>query len=880
MTPLCCITCANPVRPGTHKTSCPLCKLELENYVHKHRELKCQSCILTEHFTDDEYSIIHKNLILKGYVSMEKARAKAEHSLYLAESKKTSIEEKIDRNELDKFNGIAKTIEQALEIQISKLEKITEENFLASELWVRNMKARLASVYQGCIANNQATIVSVAQMAGNLVFLSTATELLSSMEALVAKHMHQSSNCSTDQQLLNVCSPNSAIVSLIRQNVMDTLSKSLPLFKSHHNIKGILDSITLAKNIYVGHADLFKIHIVKSGLYVLPTVLVLPPKTTLGGASRRGEMSTMEQKLQCKFESRIMQTLTINKKHRSIIYGTIVLTEHSTIFNLYIIGRVYIVGSNVNIINCTIESTPAYSSESFTERYTGLPNCPVISKDNSMASTIPKLSKLIKSSAPDCLSLRAISQTLKNLGVELDADSLAQLERDLGIINPCLVVTNKAASALLIKSKVNSNSLTSLSFNLSHKVPERGSTLYVGPKCPILVSSMSQLYIHGSSIFCTQINPPAMNTSFQSVRLSPVLEPDTQKSVVNSAIGYAQDYTREAERHSKELHNTETNEDTAANFSFIFTPDRFLKDTEMILKGSLISVKGDSHLTMNDTHLFNSFVGVYTSDSSIHTNTCFITNCCVGSMVTDNAYDARFVYTVFSENGIGTMMHRLRNTSALYLSRYEMSSICGVVISNTAIDTNINHKYRVTEQKVPLSSTTPKLEGYEEDSIIGGSILLDVGPLSVTQSQSGEATGKPIYNTLSLRSSPALTKSTQLTSATKLPDHHCILVSKCDYQASNISCLAIVEDHIHHHSMNNMNCIMLHRNRIEVTQKRTPKGSVILQGESVSHWFNSIPMTNWIIPSANPDEYIKIIPRGADLAQILSTTLTSHTAIV
>ncbi|ESU40081.1 Hypothetical protein GSB_154988 [Giardia duodenalis] len=39
-------------------------------------------------------------------------------------------------------------------------------------------------------------------------------------------------------------------------------------------------------------------------------------------------------------------------------------------------------------------------------------------------------------------------------------------------------------------------------------------------------------------------------------------------------------------------------------------------------------------------------------------------------------------------------------------------------------------------------------------------------------------------------------------------------------------------------------------------------------------------MTNWIIPSANPDEYIKIIPRGADLAQILSTTLTSHTAIV
>lgn len=129
MTPLCCITCANPVRPGTHKTSCPLCKLELENYVHKHRELKCQSCILTEHFTDDEYSIIHKSLILKGYVSMEKARAKAEHSLYLAESKKTSIEEKIDRNELDRFNGVAKTLNRPLKFRSASLKRSQRRTF-------------------------------------------------------------------------------------------------------------------------------------------------------------------------------------------------------------------------------------------------------------------------------------------------------------------------------------------------------------------------------------------------------------------------------------------------------------------------------------------------------------------------------------------------------------------------------------------------------------------------------------------------------------------------------------------------------------------------------------------------------------------------------
>lgn len=852
----------------------------METHAHKRQELKCQSCILTEHFADDKHSATHKSLILKAYVSMEQARTKAEASLYLAESKKTSIEEKIDRNELDRFGRVATTIEQALEVQISKLEKITEENFLASELWVRNMKARLASVYQGCIASNQATVDFIAQRAGNLVFMSTAAELLASMEDLATRHMHQLASSSTDRSAPAAHAPTGSLISLVRQNVMDTLSASLPLFKSHHNIKGILDSVALAKNIYVGHADLFKIHILKTGLYVLPAALVLPPRTTLGGASSRGGTDVAEQKAQCRFESRVTQSLTANRKRRSVVYGTVILTDNSTIFNLHIIGRVYVIGSNANIINCTIESTPAYSSESFTDRYTGLPGCPIASRDRSMASSVPRLQKLLRSSSPNNLSLAAISQALERVGVTLTADSLAHLERDLATINPCLVVTNRSTSTLLIKSRINSNSLASLPFSLSHKLPESESSLYVGPRCPVLVSSASQLYIHGSSVFCTQINPLAMTTSFRTVALSPILELDTQRSLMNSAISRTQDFGGQGSRHPRELCSLEAAEEPAKNLPFMLTPDRFLRDREMIVKGSLIVVKEGSHLAMSDTHLFNSFVGVYTSDGSVHANTCFINNCCVGAIVANDAYDARFVYTVFSENGIGAMMHRLRNTSALYLSRYEMSSVCGLVISNTAIDTNINYRYRVSEQRAAPAPEAPSPAEQEEDSIIGGSLVFDTVPSSVVQSQSGEATGKPMYGTLSLRTSPILTKSTHLTSATKLPEHHCILVSKCDYQASNVSSLAIVEEHAGHHSINTASCILLHRNRIEVTQKRAPRRSVILQGENVSQWFTSIPATNWIIPSADPREYIEIIPRGTDLAQILSTNLVSNTATI
>ncbi|EFO60925.1 Hypothetical protein GLP15_3679, partial [Giardia lamblia P15] len=586
----CCITCANLVRPGAHKILCPLCKLELETHAHKRQELKCQSCILTEHLTDDTHGAAHKRLILKAYVSMEQARARAEASLYLAESKKTSIEGKIDRNELERFSRVATTIEQALEVQTGKLEKITEENFLASELWVRNMKARLASVYQGCIANNQATIDFIAQRAGNLVFMSTVAELFASMEDLATKHMRQLTGSSSDCPAPNGHAPNGPLISLVRQNVTDTLSKSLPLFKSHYNIKGILDSVTLAKNIYVGHADLFRIHILKTGLYILPAALVLPPRTTLGGASSRGETGTAEQRVQCRFESRIMQSLTANKKRRSVAYGTVVLTDNSTIFNLHIIGRVYVVGSNVNIINCTIESAPAYSSESFTDQYTGSSRCPMVSKDCSMASSVPRLQKLLRSSSPNDRSLAAVSQALERVGVTLAADSLAHLERDLATINPCLVVTNRSTSALLIKSKINSNSLASLPFNLSHKLPASESHLYVGPNCPILVSSASQLYIHGSSVFCTQINPLAMTTSFQTVALSPILELDTQRSLMNSALSHTQSFGGQTRRYPRESRSLEAAEGLAKDLPFMLTPDRFLTDREMVVKGSLVVV--------------------------------------------------------------------------------------------------------------------------------------------------------------------------------------------------------------------------------------------------------------------------------------------------
>lgn len=876
MTSLCCITCANPIRPGVHKISCPLCKLELETHAHKGRDSKCQSCILTEHFMDKEYSATHKSFILKEYISMERARAKAEHSLYLAESKKTSIEEKIDHNELSRFNRMAKDIEQALEIQINKLEQINEENFLASELWVRNMKARLVSVYQGCIANNSPTVECIAKMAGNLIYLSTTTELFSAIEDLTIKYIHQP----IDRTLKNTLGPTSSTIALVRQNVMDTLSNFLPTFKSHYNIKGILDSVTLAKNIYVGHADLFKIHIIRSGLYILPTVLTLPPKTTLGGASYKSEVSYVDQKSQLTFDQRAILSLIRNKKHRSIIYGTLVLTENSTIFNLHIIGRVYIVGSNVNIINCTIESTQVYSSIYFREQYIGLPSCHMMSKDHSMASSVPRLKKLMKTSNSIDVSLSIISQALEKMDIILDSDTVVKLERDLTVVNPCLIVTNKSTSTLLIKSKVNSNSLVGLQFNISHKLSANEHNLYIGPMCPILISSASQLYIHSSSIFCAQINPVSMAANFQSVKLSPMLEPDTQKSVMDSDVCLTQEYTKYSKHCHKAHHDTDVNKDSASSFGFILTPDRFLEDRETIFKGSLITIKGDSQLIMNDTHLFNSFVGVYTFDSSVHTNTCFINNCCVGSIITDNAYDIRFVYTVFSENGIGTMLHRLRNTSALYLSRYEMSSICGLVISNIAIDINVSYKYRVSDDKTSLLPDTTKSKDYEEDSIIKDSLCLDIIRPSMTQSQTSESVGKPLYNTISLRTIPTLTKSSQGITTANLPDHHCILVSKCDYQASNVSCIAIVEDGSNQYSDNNINYIMLHRNRIEIMQKNFPRGSVILQGDNASNWFVGIPMTNWIIPSANPEEYIKVIPRGVELAQILSINLRTHTATI
>ncbi|TNJ30717.1 hypothetical protein GMRT_jh001 [Giardia muris] len=728
-----CIRCGKSVpTSSSRQVSCPVCTetIRLTDKVGR----RCPDCIINEHLRSPSSYDHHISLLLSKYVDTATTCENA--ILSTRPGIGTEIGTIGNRRNSPVLNDEVRITETVLAQEVSKLERVTEDNFLTVDSWVRNKEAIIAMALQHSAAEGPMNISTALSLIGNIRLVRTIRDLTLALNrgysnGIIKKPIAKSASFSAESAEVHIpTSPYNDPLAFVKQTPLPLDPRETKLDQS------ALQAVTEAE------CNRYPVYSLSVGVHELDEPLLIPSHTTLIGAisTKNWHTGHFTSAYRTLTNSDLERNIEVYSKTATVIKGTIYAQSNCCLTGLYVIGTIYVLGSNTNLIDCIFESP--FPTQIL----------PTVSRGRTSESA----------------GVNSADLALLSLSPEIDI-------LKLGPCQPAVVVAKRAKNIIFNKCLILSR------YGVPLKLEKTGNYQYFGPNSPLIITDRSQVCLYKSYI--TSLNPriPDSLTAFGSCRSSPIIKP--LAAVREIPISERALTTKPYEDLSGVIHER-----------IQFIPKSLATYSEGLRQSALIVINNNGSVTITDTYICNSITGVLCTQGSVAITESFIQSCCIGLALLDNTTSSQITNTTLSNNTIGIWLHTLRYPNLVHQCRYEANLLCALLISNPCVSLH------------PSPSPGPELDAHNSSS-----------------------------------SDPNKQKA--------------VTISKCEFHASNGTCLTLVE------AANTVSSLLIQHNRIEVPKRRAARDPVIFQSSAPTTQLREHLMeNNWITPMLDYKTFVRLIP--------------------